>query len=165
MWSDPKIYPFLFFSLRRFSYKMKEQASSNKKIYCIDNGLVEAAGFQVSPDWGRLYENLVAIELIKKAARKTTEVFFWKSKEREEVDFVIKEGLSVIRLIQVSLDIADPDTRSREVRALIKASKDLRCDDLLILTEDREKEEELEWFGVRRVIRFQPLWKWLLEDD
>ena len=71
----------------------------------------------------------------------------------------------MVRLIQVSLDIADPDTRSREVRALIKASKALRCDDLLILTEDREKEEELEWFGVRRVIRFQPLWKWLLEDD
>ena len=56
---------FLFFSVKRFSYKVKEQLSFIKKIYCIDNGFVSSKSFRVSPDYGGLYENLVAIRLKK----------------------------------------------------------------------------------------------------
>jgi polyribonucleotide nucleotidyltransferase len=107
----------------------------------VDNGLVESAGFQVSPDWGRLFENLVAIELKKKASQDKSEIYFWKSKEQEEVDFVIKKGPAVFQLIQACLDLSNPATKNREIRALIKAGKALRCDNLLILTNDMEKEE------------------------
>lgn len=155
---------FLFFLVKRFSFKAKEQTSSNKKVYCTDNGFVAASGFRLSPDRGRLYENLVAIELRKLTAGGGSEVFYWKSSRQEEVDFVIKVGMKVIKLIQVSFDISVPEAKNREVRALIKASEALGCDDLFVLTDNVEKEETLEWFGVRRLIRFRPLWKWLREE-
>jgi uncharacterized protein len=53
------------------------------------------------------------------------------------------------------------ETKNREIRALIKAGKELRCKNLLIITEDKEGEEKIEWFGDKAVIQFIPLWKWL----
>jgi len=52
---------FVLFTVPRFSFKPREQAASNKKAYAIDNGFVRAAGFQASPNHGRLLESLVAI--------------------------------------------------------------------------------------------------------
>ncbi len=60
---------FIFFKVNRFSYKLKEQMSSNKKIYCIDNGLIYSKAFRFSMDMGRLYENIVAIALKKKGIK------------------------------------------------------------------------------------------------
>ena len=50
---------FLFFSLRLFSFKARDRATSDRKIYAIDNGLITATGFRSSPDRGKLYENLM----------------------------------------------------------------------------------------------------------
>jgi predicted AAA+ superfamily ATPase len=80
------------------------------------------------------------------------------------VDFVVKQGLNVTELIQVCLNIDDPKTREREVRSLLKASKDLKCENLLMLTESMEKEEELSWYGAKYRILIRPLWKWLEKE-
>lgn len=152
---------FLFFSIRRFSFKVREQAAYNKKVYCVDNGLALAMGFRFSEDSGRLYENLVAIALWKQVLKHSAEVFFWKNAQNEEVDFVVKEGLQVKTLIQVCQRTDDPKTLDREVRALLKAGQELKCGNLLVLTEDREATERIEWFGIAGEIRFVPLWKWL----
>ncbi len=152
---------FIFFRLNRFSYKVKEQVSSNKKIYCVDNGIVYAKAFKFSPDTGKLYENLVAIELKKLEMRGLASIYYWKNPQHEEVDFVVKRG-DKIQLIQVCYNIEDPKTKEREIRALIKASKELKCRNLLVITEDYEAEEQASWFGVKRKIKYIPLWKWLL---
>ena len=154
---------FILFSLNRFSYKVKEQISSNKKIYCIDNGFIHAKAFKLSPDLGKLYENLVACKLKKEEVEGNLRFYYWKNPQQEEVDFVIKEGLKVKQLIQVCFDINDLETKNREIRALIKAGKELKCNNLLIITEDTETEEKAEWFGDKATIKFIPLWKWLLE--
>ena len=80
---------FLFFSLRRFSYKVKEQAKANRKIYCIDNGFIAAGAFGVSEGTGRLAENAVAIRLHKRELDGECEVYFWKNVQQHEVDFVV----------------------------------------------------------------------------
>ena len=54
------------------------------------------------------------------------------------------------------------DTKKREIRSLIKASRELTCNALLVLTQDYEAEEKADWFGIRRKVKFVPLWKWLL---
>ncbi|MBI2629533.1 hypothetical protein HYW76_00360 [Candidatus Pacearchaeota archaeon] len=59
-------------------------------------------------------------------------------------------------------DISDINTKQREIRALLKASKDLECKNLSIITENYESEEEAEWFDLKGKIKFVPLWKWLL---
>lgn len=153
---------FILFSLNRFSYKVKEQLSSNKKIYCIDNGFIHAKAFKLSPDIGKLYENAVAIKLKIEEIEEKIRIYYWKNQQHEEVDFVIKVGTKVKQLIQVCSNIKNLDTKNREVRALIKAGKELKCNNLLIITEDTESEEKGEWFGDKAVIRYIPLWRWLL---
>ncbi|MDO8508931.1 MAG: ATP-binding protein [Nanoarchaeota archaeon] len=153
---------FILFSLNRFSYKVKEQLSSNKKIYCIDNGFIQAKAFKLSPDFGKLYENVVACKLKKEEIDGKLKFYYWKNQQQEEVDFIIQEGLKVKQLIQVCFNIGDLETKNREIRALIKASKELKCNNLLIITEDTENEEKVEWFGDKADIKYIPLWKWLL---
>ena len=154
---------FIFFSIKRFSYKIKEQISSIKKIYCIDNGFIHAKAFNSSQNIGKLYENIVAIELKKQELNGKINFYYWKNQQQEEVDFVVKEGIKIKQLIQVCYNIENMETKNREVRALLKASKELKCKNLLVINSDKEGEEKIEWFGIKARIKFIPLWKWLLE--
>ena len=154
---------FIFFKVNRFSFKLKEQVASNKKIYCIDNGFIYSKAFRLSSDIGRLYENTVAIELKKLEMDGAISIYYWKNVQQEEVDFVVKQGTKIKELIQVCYDVDDIKASKREVRALIKASKELKCNNLLVITEGKEAEKEAAWFGIKRKIRFLPLWKWLIE--
>ncbi len=148
------------FSLPIFSYKIKNQIQYPKKIYFIDNVFINAISTKFMNNFGRLYENLVAIEL----KRKKKNSYYWKNSEKEEVDFVVKEDTKVKQLIQVCYDITEQDTKKREIKALLKASKDLKCDNLLVINRDYSGEEDSEWFGIKRKIKFIPLWKWLLDE-
>ena len=148
--------PFLFFFIPIFSYKIKDQIQYPKKAYCIDTGLINKVPYKFSHDKGKLYENIVAIELMK-----DNEIFYWKNPQQEEVDFVVKQGIKIKQLIQVCYDIKNKETKKRELRALLKASEELKCRNLLVITEDKEGEEKIKG----KKIKFIPLWRWLLEKD
>ena len=145
---------YLLFKVPYFSYSLKKQMVNPFKIYPIDVGLRNAVSFKFSKDSGRVYETIVAIEL----KRKNKETYYWKNPQHEEVDFVVKEDLKVKQLIQVCYDITDSETKKRELRALFKASKELKCRNLLIITEDKEGEEMING----KKVDYIPLWKWLL---
>ena len=146
---------FLLFRLPFFSFSVKRQMLNPFKVYATDTGLRNAVSFQVSSDYGKLYENVVAVELI----RRGKEIYYWRDYEQREVDFVVKEGLNVTHLIQVCYKIEDPKVKKREVKALLKASSELRCQDLHIITKDYEAVEK-DKKGLPPV-KFTPLWKWL----
>jgi uncharacterized protein len=148
------------FSLPIFSYKIKDQMQYPKKIYFIDNAFINSISTKFLNNLGRLYENCVAVEL----KRRKKECYYWKNMEKEEVDFVVKNDTKISQLIQVCYDTRDPDTKKREIKALLKAGKDLKCSNLLVINKDYEGEENLEWFGIKGKIKFIPLWKWLLEN-
>jgi uncharacterized protein len=152
----------LFFSIPRFTVREREQVPANKKIYCTDTGFVTAKGSgSGSPEHrGRLYENLVAIELRKWQERCGGSVSYWRNAQKEIVDFVVGSGGKITTLIQLCADPAEK-SRSHRVRALLKASRDLQCDNLLLLSEQEEKTEEAEWFGIKGTVRYIPVWKWL----
>ncbi|MBI1970902.1 ATP-binding protein [Candidatus Woesearchaeota archaeon] len=156
---------FLFFYVQRFSFKAKERITTPKKVYGIDTGMIQAKTVSFSSNTGKLYENIVAIELKKLEIQGKCQFFYWKSKKDEEVDFVIKEGQNVTQLIQVCMDVGSEKTKMREVRALLKAGSELNCKDLLILTKDQEGTENAEWFGLHGGIVYLPLWKWLLDEN
>lgn len=152
---------YLIFLLNRFSYKPVEIEKSEKISYAIDTGMINNVSLKSSQDYGRLYENVVALELFrKKSFDLSIEVYYWKNIKHEEVDFVIKQGLKVRQLIQVCYDISDLETKERELKALVKASKELKCSNLLIITEDKEGEEKIKG----KKIKYIPLWKWLLKE-
>jgi hypothetical protein len=151
---------FLIFFVNRFSKKIKEVEKSPRKIYCIDVGLSNAVGLRFSENIGRIIENLVAITLKKQSLQDPNiEIFYWKDYQQHEVDFVIKDGLEIKQLIQVTYASSKDEIEKREIRALLKASELLKCKDLLIITWDYEDEIKAN----SKIIKCLPLWKWLLE--
>jgi predicted AAA+ superfamily ATPase len=149
---------YLALPLNRYSFKLREQIKTAKKAYVVDNGFVLAKSFQVSPNLGRQMENLVLGELLKRGHKLNAEIFYYKTRNQREVDFVVREGLKIKTLLQVFYQSQDPTVEKREIKALIEASEELNSNELVILTWDQEKEEG---FGKKR-IKFIPLWKWLL---
>ncbi len=65
-----------------FSYSLKEQSINPRKIYCIDTGLRNVVGFKFSEDYGRLYENIVAIELKRRMSESISEIYYWRGGPR-----------------------------------------------------------------------------------
>ncbi|MBI4445579.1 MAG: ATP-binding protein [Acidobacteria bacterium] len=151
---------YLFFFLKRFSFRVKVQEKDPRKVYSIDTGLSNAIGFRFSENIGRLAENMVFLELNRQQALNPgLELFYWKDVHHREVDFVLKEGLKVRQLIQVCWNVSDLKTKDRELRSLKKAMAELKCKDALVVTEENEGEETLNG----NKVRFVPLWKWLLQ--
>lgn len=140
-----------------FSYKIKSQIQYPRKVYFIDNGFINSLSLKFSKNLGRLYENLVFLELKRRNSEK--EILYWRDNQQREVDFVIKKGLKPETLIQVCYDIEDFETRTREIKALLKARKELKVNDLLIITKDADKKERHKNIE----IVYLPLWKFLLQ--
>ncbi len=153
---------YLMFTLSRFSYKTK-QIGQNRKMYCYDNGMIAAKAFQASPNYGRLFENCVAVHLKRKEIEKKLELYYWRNQQGEEVDFMVRRGTEVMELIQACYSLENEKTREREVRALLKAGKELKCSKLTVLTLREDKEEMHEWFGIKGAITYKPLGRWLLD--
>lgn len=146
---------YLLFQLNAFSFKLKEQLKLPKKLYCIDSGITNAIVPRLTLDYGRILENVVFLEL----KRRNKEVYFY-SQPGFKVDFLIRKGIKADQLIQVSYSIENDQTKKREINALIKASNDLNCKNLIIITWDSESEEKINSLNIRCI----PLWKWLLHE-
>jgi hypothetical protein len=152
---------FLLFRIERFDFKLKKQFLAPKKIYCIDTGIINTIGFKFSENMGRMIENAVAVKLRRRKTPPDNEVYYWKDYLQNEVDFVVKEGKTISQLIQVSYASDRNEIRKKEITALMKAGRELRCRNLLVITWDCELEERARGFK----IRFVPLWKWLLDAE
>jgi predicted AAA+ superfamily ATPase len=146
---------FLFNDSLIYSYTIKDQMQYPRKIYCIDNGVVNVVGFKSSENIGNIYENTVANELILRGQK----IYYWKNRQQEEVDFVITQGTQVKQLIQVSYNLDYENTKNREVKALFKAMDAFKLNEGTVIT---EKIEDIEEIQDKKII-FKPLWKWLLE--
>lgn len=149
---------YLFFPLNRFSFKVKVQIKTAKKIYLADNGFILAKSFQFSPDIGKLMENLVFVEILRRGYKLNEGVFYYKTGSGKEVDFVLRKGTKIEKLIEVTYKTDNLELKGRKSKVLLKASDELKCDNLEIITWDEEKEEKIKG----KIIKFIPLWKWLL---
>lgn len=145
--------------LPKFSWSVRAREPVNKAYIC---DAAFANLIETTKDTGRRMENAVFLELLRRN-RVITEIFYYKDTQGHEVDFVVKESEKVIQLIQVCCAVQEEETMKREARALLKAGKELKCKNLLIITENEEKEETVEWFGIKAKINVVPFWKWLLE--
>lgn len=149
---------YLIFHLDCFSFKFSGKSKSPKKVYVVDNGYINAKALRYSPDHGKLMENLVFTELVKRGFMPNRDLFYYKTRNGNEVDFVIKKDLKVTELIQVSYQTNNIITEQREIKSLVQASKELNGDLLTVLTWDEEKDVH----SNDKVIHFVPLWKWLM---
>ena len=131
-----------------YSRSVKSEISIPGKYYVIDNGLRSAVIPLQSDDDGKQLENTVYLELLRRKAHNEELSFF---SESGECDFVVSEGDEVKRLIQVTWDMSDAETRKREFSGLLEAAKATGCRDLTIVTRDEEGEEIRDGLNVRIV--------------
>ena len=133
---------FLLGLLNRHSFKSKVRLR-NSKAYVIDTGFIanrENALSQENLGW-RL-ENMVYIELLRRAAKEFDDVFYYKpSSQSKEVDFVVCRQGKTKELVQVAYEIDSPKTFNRESLALVQASDALRCDNLTLICFGESRDE------------------------
>ncbi len=132
---------FLVQIVNRFHFSEIKQEKSDKKIYIIDNGLISAIDFNISKNFGKLLENQVAMEFIKRGGK----IFYFRGKN--ECDFIV-ENNSEFSAVQVSWSIKDSDTKTRELKGLLEACKALKTNNGLIITIDEEDEFEYKGLNV-----------------
>ena len=151
---------FFSFLVKKFYYSYRKSELSIPKVYLNDVGIASNfSRYAFSENIGRLMENLVFLELKKlELENKIDCVYYWKDYQQNEVDFVLKEGLEVKQLVQVTYASGKDEIDKREVRSLLKASELLKCNDLLIITWDYEDNIKVN----DKLIKYIPLWKWLI---
>ncbi|HRZ43357.1 MAG TPA: ATP-binding protein [Bacteroidales bacterium] len=150
---------FLQISLPAYATKQKLHQRKPQKVYVIDNGYVGARSFEQSPNLGHLLENMILVELMRRGNQPGFELFYHRTKNNKEIDFLVRQGHLMYQLIQVCFDLSSLKTRKRELSALTEASVELRTNNLLIITWNHEEIIPVQ----DTTIRVIPAWKWLLE--
>jgi len=145
---------FLVFEIFKYDYSLKKQYVNDKKIYVIDNGMRNAVAFQFSDDRGRLLENCVFIELL----RRNAPVYFFKN--TGECDFVTEDHGKVTAALQVCYELSQKN-RDRELDGLTSAMLTLGIKNGIILTYHQEETIVHNGFSLHVL----PVWQWLLEYE
>ena len=140
--------PYLFYYLPRYNNKLKLMKKAPRKVYVVDNGFVAAKAFSLSDNLGRLLENQVFIELIRRGYDVDKTLFYYRSRNDKEVDFVLRKGTRIERLVQVCYDMSSAKTEKREVDSLIECAGELKCNNLVIVTYNDERTIEKEGYSI-----------------
>lgn len=149
---------YLFQYLPRFSCKLKLMNKADRKAYVVDNGFIMARAFELSANKGRLLENLVFMELLKRDYDlKKHELFYYRSRNDRETDFVCRKGVIIEQMIQVCYDMGSSKTRKREVESLLECADELHCTALSIITWNQKEEIK----QGEQTIKVTPLRDWI----
>ena len=148
--------PYLFYYLPRYNNKLKLMKKAPRKVYVVDNGFVAAKAFSLSDNLGRLLENQVFVELLRQGYDTDKTMFYYRSRNDKEVDFVLRKGTHIEQLVQVCYDMSNAKTEKREVDSLIECAAELNCSNLVIVTNSEERIIEKDGYRIDVV----PVAKW-----
>lgn len=142
---------FLFFYLKKFDYSIKKQVFNPRKVYSIDQGFNNRIGFNFTENKGRILENIVYLELL----RRKKEVYYYSSKG--ECDFVVQQGISITEAYQVVYSL-NKENIKRELFGLKEAMDELAVENGTIIVNDIDTEIDF----IPSNINIVPIWKFLL---
>jgi predicted AAA+ superfamily ATPase len=137
---------YLIFEVNKFDYSLKKQRVNEKKYYSIDVGLSNLMRVPNREFRGADLESMVFLELLRRGYK----VYYYKTSNDLEIDFVVEKENRIVQLIQVSKTLKDEKTRKRELAPFKKAKEELHLDevDFVLISEDMT--EDLEG-GVRLI--------------
>ena len=156
LWANYICDIFMFVRISKYDRSLVKEQKSLDKYYCIDNGLRGAVLMPQSDDNGKKLENTVFMQL-NRMKLPSDKIYYYQG--NSECDFVLQRGDRVVQLIQVTWDMANENTRERELTGILEASLATGCNNLLIVT----KEEETTITREGKHINVMPAWKWLLQ--
>ena len=141
---------YMLFDIYKYDPSLKKQYTTDKKIYVIDNWLRNAVAFCVLDDLGKLFENMVYIEL----KRQWKNIFF--AKNGFECDFLCVERNTITHAIQVCYELHDTN-KPREYKWCIEAMKKYTLATSYIITYNQEETITVS----EGIILCIPFWKWI----
>ncbi len=143
--------PYLFYYLSRYNNKLKLMKKAPRKVYVVDNGFVGSKAFSLSDNLGRLLENQVFIELVRRGYDVERTMFYYRSRNDKEVDFVLRKGAHIESLVQVCYDMSNPKTEKREVDSIVECAGELKCSNLVIVTNNDKRTIEKDGYKINVV--------------
>jgi len=147
---------FCVFSIPLFTPSVNKQQNNPKKIYPIDTGLITAYSFSSDMDMAAKLETLVFVTLY----RRHTNIFYYLTNNRLEVDFVTLDIKGKPILLQVCVNINNIQTEEREIKALLQAMDELDVSSGYIVTIDTKRVIEID----SKVINVIPILE-LIDND
>lgn len=126
---------YLVYPVSIFTRSERVRRTNPKKIYIVDNGLITAFSHDAKADQGRLLENFVYLTL----RRQNLTIEYYRTQQNTEVDFITTSFDGKRSLYQVALELDDPKTRTREIRALERAMQELSIKEARIITAERSE--------------------------
>lgn len=125
---------YMIFEVPKFDYSLKKQNANDKKYYSVDLGLSNIMRVANLQTRGDDLETIVFLELLRRGYK----VYYYKTSNGLECDFIVEEENTIIQLIQVTSSLKDEKTKKRELRAFSKTIEDLQLKniELLVIHED-----------------------------
>ena len=75
-------------------------------------------------------------------------MFYYRSRNDKEVDFVLRQGAHIEQLVQVCYDMSSPKTEKREVDSIVECAGELKCNNLTIVTDNEERTIEKDGYMI-----------------
>lgn len=148
---------YFLFSVKIFSQSVAIQNVNAKKVYCIDHAMINSVTSGISANSGHLLENIIFLHL----RRMTESLYYYRTRNGKEIDFVWLDSQKRKHLVQVCLSLANPLTKKREMTSLAQAMDELHLTDATIVTLDEVQLVEKDGKNIKII----PAWKYLVMND
>jgi len=139
---------FLVFELKKFSFSILRQQRSNSKIYIVDNWFYTLLFGHYKQDWGKLFENLIFLELRKAWLIENENIFYYKDTSFD-IDFMIFKNWKILP-VQVVYTLTE-ENYEREVVKLQRFVEKFNLEKWLVVVFEGEKRRsdnvEIVWFN------------------
>jgi len=150
----------LLVELQKYSPKSKTRIY-DRKMYAVDVALMNGrADAFVGENLGWRLETLVYIELLRRNRPLGQDLYYYKNVNGYEADFVVCKGNKVLEIYQVCYNISSEKTLKRELRGLLTAAKETKCENLFLITDFHRDTVQQEG----KTVQILPAYEWMLEN-
>lgn len=140
---------YMLFEVPKFDYSLKKQNANDKKYYSSDLGLCNIMRVPNLQTRGDDLETVVFLELLRRGYK----VYYYKTFNGLECDFIIEKENEIVQLIQVASSIKDEKTKKRELRVFSKTIEELQLKNvtLVLIHEDNTLDEIYDDLSIKSI--------------